>query len=74
MHYLNNDIFYTVMEMGVTFITIMGHFCKIKPPNNRITIIKSEKRIHLRWVFIHFCRCPVSTEVFEYMHATDKRV
>lgn len=48
------------MEMGVTFITIMGHFCKIKPPNNRITIIKSEKRIHLRWVFIHFCRCPVS--------------
>lgn len=60
MYYLNNDIFYIVMEMGVMFIIIMGYFCKIKLFNNRIIIIKSEKWIYLRWVFIYFCWCLVS--------------
>lgn len=61
---------YRVMEMEVTFITIMGYFCKIKQNNNGKKIIKSEKLISLRWVFICFTRSATS----KYLYANDNRV
>lgn len=74
MHYLNDDIFYTISLSnhgdGSNVYNHYGLFCKIKQNNTGKKIIKSEKLISLRWVFIYFTRSATS----KYLYANDNRV